>query len=135
MKSPNILFVVFFMLSCNSSVPEDVLPPNKMQSVLWDMMQADELTDYYVIKDSSYRGLAKHADYYQKIFAFHKISKQDFTRSISYYENNPVKLKAILDSLQKFGERLQKADSTRKADVPVITDSSIRKPPLPLKQH
>lgn len=81
---------------------------------MWDVLQADEMAEYYSLKDSTFRGLTKHVDYYQKVFAIHKITKDDFTKSLSYYENHPAALKTILDSVQKFGERLQKKDSLNK---------------------
>jgi hypothetical protein len=114
MRSLRILIFTVCFFSCTSSVPKDVLPPKKMQTVLWDVMQADEMAEYYSVKDSTFHGLAKHADYYQKVFSIHKVSKEDFTRSLRYYENHPAALKTILDSLQKFGERLQKRDTLNK---------------------
>jgi hypothetical protein len=114
MKSLRILVFTVCFFSCKSPVPNDVLPPKKMQAVLWDVMQADEMAEYYSSKDSTYHSLSKHADYYQKVFSIHKISKKDFTRSLDYYENHPASLKTILDSLQKFGERLQKRDTLNK---------------------
>jgi hypothetical protein len=122
---------VFSLLSCKSSVPKDVLPPQKMQAVLWDVMLADETADYYSVKDSSFRKLSKHVDYYQKIFAIHKISKEDFTRSLAYYTDHPATLKTILDSLQSFGERHQRMDSLKKSIKPAVVDSIRKKIHLP----
>jgi len=128
MRNLLILIVAACILSCKSSVPKDVLTPKKMQAVLWDVMQADEMTEYYSSKDSSFRGLPKHVEYYQKVFAIHKISKQDFARSLNYYENHPADLKIILDSLQKFSERLQKTDSLNKKPYnPIGNDTTKRR--------
>lgn len=135
MRSLIVLIFCVCIFSCKSSIPKDVLPAKKMQAVLWDVMQADEMAEYYSAKDSSFRGLSKHADYYEKIFYIHKISKGDFTKSLTYYENHPVSFKPILDSLQNFGERLQRADSLKKAQVPAVKDSTAKKPPLPIKHH
>lgn len=99
--------LVLLIASCGSSVPENVLPPDKMQAVLWDVMQADELAEYNTMKDSSFASLAKHAGYYQNVLSIHKISKKQFTLSLNYYERNPELLKKVLDSLQSFGERMQ----------------------------
>jgi hypothetical protein len=135
MRSLRILIFCVCIFSCKSSIPKDVLPPKKMQVVLWDVMQADEMAEYYSAKDSSFRELSKHVDYYQKIFSIHKISKADFTKSLGYYENHPASFKPILDSLQSFAERFQRADSLTKAKVPAIKDSTVKKPPLPIKHH
>ena len=135
MRRLRILIFFICIFSCKSSVPKDVLPPKKMQAVLWDVMQADEMAEYYSAKDSSFRNLSKHVEYYQKIFAIHKTNKEDFTRSLKYYENHPAALKTILDSLQKFGERLQKADSLKNSKIPVVKDSTVKKLPFQIKHH
>lgn len=131
MRKLKIVIGIVFLFSCQSSIPKNVLPPKKMQAVLWDVMQADEMAEYYSAKDTSFRSMAKHVGYYQKVFAIHKISKEDFTRSLTYYENHPKDLKIILDSLQNFGERLQKADSLKKPSYnPIGNDTTKRKPKM-----
>ena len=106
--------VLYFLLSsiiisCRSSIPKDVLPPDKMKLVLWDIMQADELAEYNLTKDSSFAGLKKHVAYYQDVLSIHKITKDQFTKSLAYYSNHPEVFKIVLDSLQSFGERMQNA--------------------------
>jgi hypothetical protein len=134
MKKLGILILLSCFVSCKSSIPKDVLPPKKMQAVLWDVLQADEVADYYASRDSTFKGLAKHVDYYQKVFAIHKITKDDFARSLKYYQDHPASLKIVLDSLQQFGQSLQAKDSlSKKPATPVINDSIKRK--LQLKPH
>lgn len=135
MRKLVILFFTVSIVSCQSSIPKDVLPPKKMQAVLWDVMQADAMAEYYSTKDSSFLSLAKHADYYQKIFSIHKISKEDFKKSLAYYENHPAILKTILDSLQSVGEQLQKSDSLKNSLPLPLPDSTRRRPPFPIKHH
>ena len=127
MRRLKVLVFAVCILSCKSSIPKDVLPPKKMQAVLWDVMQADETAEYYSSKDSSFHSAAKHAAYYDTVFSIHKITKQDFTRSLSYYENHPVTFKIILDSLQKYGERMQRADSSKRPFHPIGNDTTKKK--------
>jgi hypothetical protein len=128
MKSLLILAVFISALSCNSSTPKDILPQKKMQDVLWDMMQADEMAEYYSTTDSSFKMVAKHVDYYQKIFEIHKINKESFTASLKYYKDHPARLKPIFDSLQRFAQRLQNTDTLNKKPAnPLSIDSSKRK--------
>lgn len=141
MRTLGILIIVVLICSCKSSVPKDVLPPKKMQAVLWDVMQADEIAEYYSVKDSTFHSLPKHAEYYQKVFSIHKITKQDFTKSLAYYESHPAVFKTVLDSLKSFGEKIQRTDSLKKSKVPVVdsaakrADSFKKKPLLPIKHH
>ncbi|MBD0331852.1 MAG: DUF4296 domain-containing protein [Chitinophagaceae bacterium] len=89
------------LISCNSTfVPKRILPVKEMQQVLWDVMQADELVNYYYTKDSSINRIKKSKELYQKIFRMHEITSEDFKRSLHYYQSRPDLLKIILDSLQ-----------------------------------
>jgi len=127
--------IVYFLIasiiiSCGPSVPKDVLPPEKIKLVLWDIMQADELAEHRSISDSSFTSLAKHVDYYQSVLTIHKISKEQFTNSINYYTNHPEVFKIVLDSLQSFGERMQNPpakSSGKKRDSSLKTPDSLRK--------
>jgi len=127
MKKLIICFFVFIIVSCQSSVPKNVLPPAKMQSVMWDMMQADAMAEYYSSRDSALTDLAKHVNNYQNVLAIHKISKEDFKRSLTYYQSHPSKLKPIFDSLQTFTEKTQATDTSKKKNHPVIPDSVKKK--------
>jgi hypothetical protein len=128
MKRLGIILLIVCTFSCKSSAPKDVLSPQKMQAVLWDVMQADEMAEYYSTSDSTFKELPKHVDYYQKVFMIHKISKEDFTRSLLYYQNHPSELKPILDSMQRFGQRLQDKDSLAKKPYnPIGNDTTKRK--------
>lgn len=135
MKKLPVLFLAVLIFSCKSSVPGDVLPPKKMQAVLWDVMQADAMAENYAATDSTFRGLSKHVDYYQKIFAIHKISKEEFTKSLLYYENHPSRLKPILDSVQSFAQRLDQSDTVVRPHSPVTIDSNFKKRLLPIKRR
>lgn len=130
----NLLFLVLFVtiLSCKSSVPKDILPPKKMQAVLWDMMQADEMIEYYSTNDSSFKGISKHTVYYQNIFAIHKVSRESFKNSLNYYKDHPASLKPILDSLQRFAQRSQSSDTNKKKVFKPGHDTLKRKLHVPI---
>jgi len=128
MKHVLLLALFFILLSCNSSVHTDILPPKKMQAVLWDMMQADEMAEYYSAGDSSFRGIDKHVVFYQNIFAIHKVTKASFKESLNYYRDHPASLKTIFDSLQHFGQRLLNTDTLNKKHFgPMTGDTATRK--------
>lgn len=97
-----IVLLIFFTVGCKNKngVPGSVLPRKKMQLVLWDMMRADQfLTDYVLNKDSSLKRTNESLKYYQQIFAIHKISKEEFQHSLSFYKSHPILLKEIMDSI------------------------------------
>ena len=98
----SVFLLCLFLFSCSNdgSIPKDVLPENKMGAVFWDIMRADEMMNYYQQRDSSYIS-SKRTAFYDTIFSIHQISKEDFQRSIQFYQSRPDLLKPILDSLQK----------------------------------
>lgn len=102
------LISVLFLLvlaGCKPSLPKDVLPPEKMQTVFWDLTRADEYCNYKVTFDSSWASAEKHEELYQQVFAIHKVSKEQFKKSLRYYQSNPRYLKIVLDSLQNAGDK------------------------------
>jgi Domain of unknown function (DUF4296) len=82
------------------AVPNSVLPRDKMQAVLWDMMRADQfLSDYVLNKDTSLKRATESIKLYQQVLAINGITKEKFERSFSYYKAHPILLKAIMDSI------------------------------------
>ena len=94
--------ILFILIGCGgkNSIPSGVLPQKKMQAVLWDLMRADQFLNEYVLsEDSSLNKKAESLKYYQQIFAIHKISREEFQYSFSFYKMHPVSFKPILDSI------------------------------------
>jgi hypothetical protein len=121
------LFLLFFS-SCKPAIPENILPPGKMDPVLWDVLLADEMAAQYALTDSSFGKLAKHAEYYQTIFSIHKTDAETFRRSIRFYMSHPALFKIVLDSIQSRGDRLQQTvDSTSRPKLP---SDKLRKRPI-----
>jgi hypothetical protein len=111
--------VYFFILCCFLNAcsaepkPKNILPTKKMQAVMWDMLRADELADYYGGIDTSMRKWTVRVGYYKQIFQLHSITEQGFKKSLLYYQNHPSELQVILDSLQAQGDRAQKIESSK----------------------
>jgi hypothetical protein len=96
-----IFSVVVLLISCSKkeSPPKDVLQPEKMEEVLWDMSLADEFVVNYVMKDSVLNKKNESTKRYQQIFAIHKTNPADFKKSLHFYQDHPLLFKPILDSL------------------------------------
>jgi hypothetical protein len=107
-----IFSFLFFSCSNNRSVPADVLSKKEMQAVLWDMMRADEMVNYYTNTDSSYKNLHRNLELYQKVFQLHGTTKDEFRRSMDFYQKHPDILQPVLDSLKTFAERKSVAPVT-----------------------
>jgi len=71
-----------------------------MEAVLWDMMRADQfLADYVLNRDTSKNNKTETLKLYQQVFAIHKIDKETFQQSFTYYQAHPDLLKSIMDSI------------------------------------
>jgi hypothetical protein len=112
----SLFCIIVFLVSCsgNPKVPNGVLPPDKMRSVMWDMIQADEFVSYKAFTDSSYKSLNKRTQLYQQVFRLHHTSREEFKKSIQYYQGHPEMLKTMFDSLQAHSDRNLHSDSARK---------------------
>ena len=100
MRTFALLMLIIFISCSGNDVPKDVMPPEKMGTVLYDVILADELADFSSMQDSTYRLLEKRTVLYDSIFKTHNITKQAFQKSFHFYQQRPDLLKTILDSLQ-----------------------------------
>ena len=84
-------FLLFLMAiggllaACRGNSNEQLLDINEMKVIVWDMLKADELYTVQQAKDSALRIQKKNLEYYEKIFAYHKISRSTFYKSFTYY--------------------------------------------------
>lgn len=105
MRTPLIGVLLLLAVACNndSKVPTGVLPKEKMEAVLWDLMRADELVNLKYAKDTSINRFDSSARLYQQVFQLHRTDQATFKKSFKYYQSRPDLLKPVFDSLQKRG--------------------------------
>jgi hypothetical protein len=72
---------------------------------MWDMITADEWMKLAVAKDSTIPLKKENISQYNKIFSLHKISKDEFFNSYTFYKTHPNQMKILLDSLTAFSIR------------------------------
>ena len=117
-----IICCIFIIISCknNNRIPSDILPPKKMQEVVWDMMRADLfLGDFVFRTDSSLDKKTERSVLYGRVFTIHHISKEQFGESFSFYKTHPLLFKSIMDSLSR-----PKTDApTEMIKQPAVRDS------------
>lgn len=111
-----LIALSLFLTACSGtvSVPSTVLPPKKMEAVLYDVVRADEMVDFFSIMDSTYRTPNKRTNLYDTIFQLHAINKEVFKKSLEFYQTRPDLLKAIFEALQKRSDTTRKVDTTHK---------------------
>lgn len=120
------LAALVFLCSCSNrnSIPNGILKPDKMQVVLWDVLQADAFTFEFVKRDSTKKPGMENVKLLQQIFTTHKVSKDEFYKSYDFYKAHPGLMQPMLDSMinkatrDKFintrGTQINKDTSTEK---------------------
>ena len=101
---PLAFLLLISLFSCRraDSIPSDILAPEKMELVMWDMMRADQFNlDHVFSKDSTADRKAKSLELYRRIMALHEITQDEFRRSFYYYRARPELLRVVMDSLNR----------------------------------
>lgn len=99
-----LLFFVLLFSCCNSSqkVPKEILPPEKMEIVLWDLMRSGALVNNFILsKDSTLDKNQEHIKWVNRVLTFHQITEKQFKKSFSYYQEHPELMSVIMDSISK----------------------------------
>ena len=95
-----IIIACCMFTSCNSKkVPAGILPPEKMEPILWQQMKADAFTKEFVSKDSSKDPASENLILQEKIFKQYETDKNTFYKSYRYYLAHEDLMKALLDSV------------------------------------
>jgi hypothetical protein len=76
---------------------EEHLSPEKMQHILTDLHLAE--INSMLVYDSTHQARNKNIDslalYYNEVFAHHRISKEEFSKSLEWYKANPQELDSV----------------------------------------
>lgn len=97
-----IFSALALLIACKGkdSRPSDVLPPEKFQLVVWDLIRADHfISSYETAKDSTLNKISQQKKWYGRVLAFHKVSEETFKKSMRYYQSTPTVLSQMMDSL------------------------------------
>lgn len=109
------LSVIFCACSGAPSIPSGVLPQEKMEAVLYDVIRADEMVEFLKMSDSTYQRFSKRTALYDSVFQLHNIKKETFQTSLHYYQSRPDLLREIFDDLRK-----KAADTSRHSVDPSL---------------
>lgn len=105
------LIIIVLMVGCSGKdkIPSGIIPRDKMEKILWDMMEADQYASIYLVKDSSARANEKieSLKLYQTVFQMNKVSRDEFRESYQFYLGRPDLTRSIFDSLLSRGNRLR----------------------------
>lgn len=98
MRSSAVKIVLFLLLlpfvSCKVDVPENILPPDKMEAVLYDYHLTGSMTTTFA--SVTY----KEKLMYSYVYAKHGITKEVFDSSLVWYNRYPKHIKRIYENLE-----------------------------------
>jgi hypothetical protein len=85
-----------------------------MESLMWDMAQADQYAALYLAKDSAhiYRK-TETLRLYEQVFRLHQVSREEFSKSYQYYLKHPKLNQLLSDSVIMRGVRARSEDYDR----------------------
>lgn len=110
------LFTSVFLFSCypGEKVPKEIIRPERMKSLLWDVLRAQTLAQQTALKDSTIDVATETKILSQKVFEIHKTDSAHFNQSYRWYVKHPASLKLIFDSLYAQKQRLNELEIRKK---------------------
>jgi Domain of unknown function (DUF4296) len=117
-----IALFLFFSCKQKTRVPDTVLPIDRMEKVLRDMLLADE---FYNQKqaDSATMDSFSRTNLYKAVFTGHKTNKDEFRKSLNFYQSHPDLLKIILDSAHSKANK----QPPLRPEIPLKTKRALKK--------
>ena len=92
------LLGIFFILSCQTGPPADVLSTQKMTAIITDLQLADAA---YKLDMLPVTYKSQPQKYYLEILAMHQTDSTTYNRSMHYYAENPKLLKKIYMDVER----------------------------------
>jgi hypothetical protein len=88
------------LLGCgDGDVPKGILQPEKMQAVMWDVLQAEVFASEFIRVDTTKNTLYENFRLQKKIFSLHQTSREQYYKSYEYYKSKPELMKTMLDTM------------------------------------
>jgi hypothetical protein len=105
-----IMIICSFFYACKPGVPSDVIQPDKMEKVLFDI----HIVDGYIgtqPKPDTVKIIA--SSYYKGIYKKFAIDSATYNRSLNYYYNHPDVLTKMYEYVMKELEKTRKTNDKR----------------------
>lgn len=83
---------------CKPGIPDDIIKPDKMEKILYDMHIVDGYIANIYIIDSAKKVAAA---YYKGIYKKFETDSAEYNKSLIWYNTNPKELEAMYKNIQK----------------------------------
>jgi Domain of unknown function (DUF4296) len=121
-----VLFLLGVSAGCNhpDRVPRGILSKDSMQSIMWDIIRADQYASQFLARDSVKSNIRPQTiRLYQQVFELHGITREEFEKSYQFYLGHPDIARTMLDSLYARALR-HRADALRQPPAPAVVNPS-----------
>jgi hypothetical protein len=112
------LLAILLVVGCSDkdNIPSGIIRRAEMEKILWDMVQADQYSSMYLIKDSARVNVKMETlKLYEEVFRLHQVSREEFRKSFQYYQEHPELTRNVFDSILARGNRLRAESYSRPA--------------------
>lgn len=100
-KALSLVIITLLITACGGdTTPKDVYPVKKMRTVLWDVIRANEMAEFYQIRDSSWKGSHKRDSLLDLVCKLHETNRNELNNSLDWYQRHPELFKEVLDTLK-----------------------------------
>lgn len=108
------LIPLLLLAACSNKpeVPENILPPDKMEAVSWDLVRADGLLSNTVPADTLTPKLDKRTQLYREVLRMHGVTRESFKQSLQFYEGRPDLLKVVFSKMNERAQKMPTPKST-----------------------
>ena len=135
MKYILVLVCASLLFSCSGGdhTPSGILGRQKMETILWQLMQTDEFTSAaFPLRDSIHNLTTERIRRYKQVFALNQTSKEEFEKSYRYYMAHPDITKVMFDSISSRANRLRDEASHPQ---PTATPTVVKPKPQQTLEH
>jgi len=121
------VLAVLYMAGCanRDAVPGDIISKQKMETIIWQLIQSDEYINIRSVKDTTKKISAEKMKIYQQVFDLNGVSLAAFKKSYLFYMEHPNISKEMFDSIGARASRQHMEIYNGKKDtlkpMPVVT--------------
>ena len=90
---------LLFAACSSGGTPGDIIPGERMGTIMWQLMEADEYINMVLAKDSTKKSSTERMKMYQQVFDLNNTSLPEFKKSYQFYMSHPDITKIIFDSI------------------------------------